>query len=685
MVIPNFVGQQFARNSKLYDNHRYQYGSSSHPDRVHPAIVAYPTSIADVQAAVSYAKSMNIAVAIRTGGHQYSAASSTVGDNIQLDMSKAFKTVEDVSLNGDFTLLRAGISLNLREFNELLGEKRRFVPHGQCSHVHVGGHSQTGGYGQLGRSFGLFGDHIMRIEFVDANGDHRSAARDAVSAAERDLFFGFLGGSPGNFGVLTHVTVRVHKDEDHPRSFGMKCIYLYNRDLLEELLHVKAAMAADANFPRDIDFCITVLGMTAWSLLQNLGIDEEMRKKHPELFGHDDGSKWPQVIILYVQWANTGGANQDARDEQSARKWFDRIIKLGKKYRTFGNTVLSLLPMFQAKIVSKPMSQLTKDWIFTNVREFSLSYEKRTYVTKQLKDLAGWPRWCADRIDVAMQDPNLRLSIQIQHFGGNNSMFHQNGLSGDTSYSWRDTTICAVMDCFYFEGHQQRALDWQAENDKRSLQYFSAEDRRVLWGSYGSFDLHDSRRFYHEDEAKYNRLCAIRDRVDPQGVFVPNTFCIGWVRTRPALGAGGALVAGPALGPAAATMAVSSVSAATAAAVAEPISFVTESSPLVSVLRMLRPRTRSSAVARTYDDVMVERLLKDRAKLRVLVNVQSAASAFADAGRRKAASKSKFKSVSKSKASLKRIVKEEVRRLESKKHEAKAEFGRRRVAKASSL
>jgi hypothetical protein len=462
----------------------------------------------------------------------------------------------------------------------------------------------------------------------------------------------------------------------------MKCIYLYNRVLVEELLRVKAEMAADANFPRDIDFCITVLGMTEWSFFQNLGVDNDMRKKHPELFGQDDGSWWVlQVVVLYVQWANTGGANQDARDEQSARKWFDRIIRLGKKHSNKGLSLL--LPMFPAKIVSKPMSQLTKDWIFTNVREFCLPYEKRTYVTKQLRDPVEWPRWCAGRIDVAMRDPNLRLSIQIQHFGGNNSMFYQNGLSGDTSYSWRDTTICAVMDCFYFDGHQQRALDWQATNDEGSLQYFSAEDRRVLWGSYGSFDLHDSRRFYYEDEAKYNRLCAIRERVDPQGVFVPNTFCIGWARSRPALGAGGALAAGPALGPAAAAMAVSSVSAAATAAVAERVSFVTESSPLVSVLRMLRPRTRSSPAARTYDDVMVERLLKDRAKLRVLVNVQSAASAFAEAGHRKAASKSKSKS--KSKASLKRIVMEEVRRLESKKHEAKAEFGRRRVAKASSL
>jgi len=33
--------------------------------------------------------------------------------------------------------------------------------------VHLGGHVQTGGYGQLGHSFDLFGNHVVSIELVD--------------------------------------------------------------------------------------------------------------------------------------------------------------------------------------------------------------------------------------------------------------------------------------------------------------------------------------------------------------------------------------------------------------------------------------------------------------------------------------------------------------------------------------
>jgi FAD/FMN-containing dehydrogenase len=58
-----------------------------------------------------------------------------------------------------------------------MGKNHVFVPHGQCVNVHLGGHVQTGGYGQLGRSFGLFGDHVISIEIVDNNGNIKEVTR----------------------------------------------------------------------------------------------------------------------------------------------------------------------------------------------------------------------------------------------------------------------------------------------------------------------------------------------------------------------------------------------------------------------------------------------------------------------------------------------------------------------------
>ena len=180
-AIPDFVGNQYSRGTPENEVHRYQYGFSSHTDRVNPALIAYPRDVSDVTKAILFAKRHGIAVALRTGGHQYSAASSTIGDNIQLDLSNTFLELED---QGN-ARVRVGISFSLSKFNRKLGKLGYFVPHGQCCHVHVGGHAQTGGYGQLGRSFGLFGDHIVEIHFVDANGAANPAGCAPSSSSSR--------------------------------------------------------------------------------------------------------------------------------------------------------------------------------------------------------------------------------------------------------------------------------------------------------------------------------------------------------------------------------------------------------------------------------------------------------------------------------------------------------------------
>jgi FAD/FMN-containing dehydrogenase len=88
--------------------------------------------------------------------------------------------------------------------------------------VHVGGHAHTGGYGLPGRAFGLFADHIVSARVITADGRARWYSRGATDPEEADVFYAVLGGSPGNFGVLTHVKLEVHKDADHPDARGLR-------------------------------------------------------------------------------------------------------------------------------------------------------------------------------------------------------------------------------------------------------------------------------------------------------------------------------------------------------------------------------------------------------------------------------------------------------------------------------
>ncbi|KAF9346268.1 hypothetical protein BGX26_002247 [Mortierella sp. AD094] len=519
-----FQGKVFRPGDDGYEDHCYQYGSSSYEmdGIIQPAAIIYAANDDDVFQAIKYAKANKVAVAVRTGGHQYSCASSTFGKNIQLDLSN---TYTDVTWGKpDFTEVTVGISFSLSAFNAKLGEKKRFVPHGQCSHVHLGGHVQTGGYGQLGRSFGLLADHVKEFRIIPADGPAKWIQRDVP--ADRDLFFAVLGGSPGNFGVLTHVTLMVYKDEDYPKSRGLRARYLYDRDRLKRLLDVMVDMAEDDKFPADYDYCITVLSSSCLVLPSfPLDEDERMQRLHPELFGKDGMLYWPPMIVVYAQWANLDGGGQ-LYDPTFFKKIKDAA---GQNY----------IPTMGIQVDDDrhtPMSTLTAHWIFQNVREFDLPYVKRTYMSNSetLKE-DGWTDWVCDRINhIQIHAYNdCKLSVQIQHFGGSNSRFYQNGLDDTTSFSWRDSNICCILDCFHYPDANAKATaeQWQAGNDAEGVGHvgarFCVEDRRVLWGSH-DLNLNSVHEHYYDyNPAKYKRLCDIKHQSDSEGVFTPNTFCVG--------------------------------------------------------------------------------------------------------------------------------------------------------------
>ncbi|KAF9939995.1 hypothetical protein BGZ67_008538 [Mortierella alpina] len=524
--LPNFT-KIFRRGEPHYAEHCYQYASSSYTHGIiQPKYIIYPTGDDEVIKAIQYAKANHLAIAVRTGGHQYSGASSTYGDNIQLALSRTY--VDFAWENTDLTLVTVGVSYSLRIFHEKLAAKQRFVPHGQCSHVHLGGHVQTGGYGQLGRSFGLLADHVQKIRIITADGQPRVIERGVDQ--DEDLFFAVLGGSPGNFGIVTHVTLRVHRDEDHPLSRGLKILYPYNRDRLKRLLDVMVQMADNKSFPADFDYCLTMLSADSMILSSfSPDLDEQMHKDHPEIFGSNGLFIWPPMILVYAQWANLEGDGQPYD-----MTFFDKIKTAGGK--------VPKIPFLGIKVNDDqhyPLSELTGQWIFQNVREFEKPYIKRTFMSNsQTLVQDDWSNYVCDRIDEIESNPfnGCDLSVQIQNFGGDHSRVFKNN-DGSTAISWRDSHICLVLDCFHrgYRSAKRNAKEWQKENDlcvglKDSK--FCKEDRRVLWGSH-DLNLHQAHAHYFDNypadlpKTKYERLCEIKKKVDPDGVFTPNGFCVG--------------------------------------------------------------------------------------------------------------------------------------------------------------
>jgi hypothetical protein len=377
----------------------------------------------------------------------------------------------------------------------------------------------------MGRSFGLFGDHVISLEIVDHE------AKEQVVSLDNNptLFKAILGGSPGNFCVIKHFTLRINRDKDYRGSIGLKCMFLYSPDEVKRLLTILAEMSDDQTFDGNYDLCVNVVSSrnNLSSYFPKIGDDKELKEKYPDQFG--EGKKTASFISVYAQWV-------PFKDSMKCDfGWFQNLEK-GSVYAE-ADTTNSNPPW-----AVKSMSELSGDWLFPLPREFDYSYIKTTRSTNATNLIErGWPQWMAGRIDeiVGVNGNGCFLAVQIQNFGGEKSAFRKNKNNG-TSYSWRDTTVVAVLDCFYAPTAHNgtvpkvTAKKWHEQNEKEAVSSkgyvgkFTDVDRRVLWGSFGNYDLDSVWEKYYDNAEAYHEICEAREKADPQKVFTPNTFCVAF-------------------------------------------------------------------------------------------------------------------------------------------------------------
>ena len=183
-------GDLLLTGSEAYDKARRVLNKSI--DK-YPALIVQPSGVADVQNAVTFARERKLLVAVKCGGHSFSGKSTCDG-GMQIDLSHVRGARIDPKTRTAFV---EGGS-HLADLDHEAMAQGLVTTAGTVSHTGVGGLTLGGGFGRLGRRFGLALDNVKGVDIVTADGQLRHASADE----NPDLYWRVRGGG-GNFGVVT--------------------------------------------------------------------------------------------------------------------------------------------------------------------------------------------------------------------------------------------------------------------------------------------------------------------------------------------------------------------------------------------------------------------------------------------------------------------------------------------------
>ena len=192
-----FAGELIGPDDAGYDDARALYNAMI--DK-RPALIARCGGPDDVAAAVGFARTHDLPLAIRGGGHNGGGLGS-VDDGVVADLS----LLKAISVDPETRTVRVGGGCLWGEVDAATHEHGLAVPSGVISTTGVGGLTLGGGLGHLTRRYGLTIDSLVSVDVVLADGQRVTASADE----NPDLYWGIRGGG-GNFGVVTEFGFRAH-------------------------------------------------------------------------------------------------------------------------------------------------------------------------------------------------------------------------------------------------------------------------------------------------------------------------------------------------------------------------------------------------------------------------------------------------------------------------------------------
>ncbi len=169
-----------------------------------PSAVLHAADVADVMAAVRFAREHDLELAVRGGGH-HAAGFGTCDNGLVIDLGG----LRGIRVDPRSRTLRAEGGCTFGDVDHAAHGFGLAVPGGLVSTTGIGGLTLGGGIGFLARRYGLACDNLRSADVVTATGEFVTADADT----NPDLFWALRGGG-GNFGIVTSFEYQAHPVRD---------------------------------------------------------------------------------------------------------------------------------------------------------------------------------------------------------------------------------------------------------------------------------------------------------------------------------------------------------------------------------------------------------------------------------------------------------------------------------------
>jgi FAD/FMN-containing dehydrogenase len=193
-----FRGEVLRPGDASYDDAKHAFNGMFN-DRS-PTVIARCTGVADVMAAIEFARGNDLEIAVRGGGHSV-AGHSICDGGMLIDVSP----MKGIRIDPQAKTAVAQAGLTWGEFDRETQAFGLATTGGRVTTTGIAGLTLGSGSGWLERKFGLVIDNLLSVDVVCADG--RFVTASAVE--NEDLFWG-LRGAGGNFGVATSFTYQLH-------------------------------------------------------------------------------------------------------------------------------------------------------------------------------------------------------------------------------------------------------------------------------------------------------------------------------------------------------------------------------------------------------------------------------------------------------------------------------------------